>query len=318
MVVGEYLSRAPFDWDHNVMLGAFACAFHDVGKPEVRTEKHSEARGVYYSYGGHEIASARLWEDWAARNWTQLVFDFHFNADDLYAVTWMIEHHRPWGLIKHDKRAALWHTAKATVGLDVYLNLLISDNFGRIGDTQDVNRQQVLDWVEDFTKMDLLDQEVVSDDAPVLYMAIGPSGSGKSTFSKKLNNIDTFSWDDLRLEWYKADTYAEAFKVACADSEFMSKANTLFIQMVKGGKDLYVDNTNLSAKRRRFFIDVARRNGYKIVGVTFPITLAAVVSRQSTRDDKMVPYNTVRNQFMCVQQPQYGEVDQVVVCGSNL
>ena len=71
MVVDEYVTRANADhangaWSHLTYLGAIACAFHDVGKPVARTAKFSEARGNYFSYPGHELAPARMFEDYAA------------------------------------------------------------------------------------------------------------------------------------------------------------------------------------------------------------------------------------------------------------
>ena len=40
MVVSEYLIRVGNDWNHNDLLGAFVCAFHDVGKPKA-SEKNA-------------------------------------------------------------------------------------------------------------------------------------------------------------------------------------------------------------------------------------------------------------------------------------
>jgi hypothetical protein len=42
-----------------------ACLFHDVGKPPAQVTKHSEERGEYRMYAGHEQLSARIWVDYA-------------------------------------------------------------------------------------------------------------------------------------------------------------------------------------------------------------------------------------------------------------
>ena len=43
MVVSHYLANSPNEWDKQEVLGAFACAFHDVGKPRA-----SEINGIKF------------------------------------------------------------------------------------------------------------------------------------------------------------------------------------------------------------------------------------------------------------------------------
>src|SRR5271157_3546387 len=68
MVVSEYISWAEKNWTTETLIGAVACAFHDTGKPSARVERFKPERGIYNSFGGHEIISARIWEDFAIRN----------------------------------------------------------------------------------------------------------------------------------------------------------------------------------------------------------------------------------------------------------
>jgi predicted kinase len=336
MVVAEYMSMIDHrQWSCDDLLGAIACAFHDVGKPPARTEKHNEERGTYYSYSGHEILSARLWEDWAARNWSHVVELFGLTTVDMYKITWMIEHHRPWGLKDHTKRRNLYMTVVGTVGVEVYTRLLRADNWGRIGDTQDANRVEARRWIEEFRFGDnrpdmedwtqchargqlpqLIDETV----KPCMYVMIGCSGSGKSTFANSHDNEagSVYSWDALRLEWYDPDDYANAYALATADSQFMNKVQKTFMNLLSTQQDIFIDNTNTSAKRRRFYTDEARRKGYRVVGVTFPTSLDLVVYRQSSRPDKSVPYGAVKSQFMNTQQPQLGEFDEIIVTSGNL
>ena len=42
MVVSEYIARNQSDWDIAILCGAFACAFHDVGKPDAMEEVFKE------------------------------------------------------------------------------------------------------------------------------------------------------------------------------------------------------------------------------------------------------------------------------------
>jgi len=230
MVVGQYLTfvRNTLEWDNVDLCGAFAAAFHDVGKPEARTEAYKPERGTYYRYGGHEIISARQWETWAAENWIMLERRFGFTAKDIYTTGWMIENHLPWDIKKADKREALACTANSMGGPETFIALLKADTWGRISDDATEKRAKVTAWCDEFKV--LCDERTLgSNDGwgmPKMFMLIGASGSGKSTFYNLIGEeMENFSLDRYRLEWYATDDYKEAFAQACADKSFMGKAN---------------------------------------------------------------------------------------------
>jgi predicted kinase len=343
MVVSQYIGFAPTEWSHDDMLGAFACAFHDVGKPASCQLKFKKERGgEYKSFGGHEQKSSRMWEDWAATNFSRLWDEFDFVSFDLYVVGWIIEKHLPWGLKKKEKRHNLALTALRIFDWAPrpFTNVLLADTYGRISDDYIEKREKVHAWIEEFEEL-VESVEASTPEHPVineiktLYMPIAASGSGKSTFINDLaqhaenrgEEFDVFSWDALRLEWYIdsgerlisiQDTYRLAFERQCEDKDFMNKANKRFIEMVKTGNTLVVDNTNLSKKRRRFFIDQARRHGYRVRAILLPISLDEVVARQTTRTDKNVPIEAVKQHYNAIQLPEYGEVDDVWSIGDNM
>lgn len=151
---------------------------------------------------------------------------------------------------------------------------------------------------------------------PTLHMAIAPSGAGKSTLFRKLkaNNpqLQLFSLDALRHEWYDAQDYKKAWEAAAADPEFKNKANQRFMDMIKERKELFIDNTNLTPKRRRFYLDTARRAGYQTIGYTFNVDLPTLIARQATRGDKNVPEEAVRSQYQSLVPPRTGEFDKVI------
>lgn len=167
---------------------------------------------------------------------------------------------------------------------------------------------------------DLIEQETKRN--PILYVPIAASGSGKSTYLRKLRetnpNILSFSFDDLRHEWYDKENYSRAFQLSTEDKDFNNKAYAVFRQMVKTGQDIYVDNTNLTVKRRRFYIDVAKRAGYRTVGIEMPVDVETIVARQKTRGDKNVKETAVRDQHARLERPRDGEFDEVVVSNHNL
>ena len=324
MVVTEYIGNSEGGWAlRDGLMGAFAAAFHDVGKPGACQFKWKEERGDYKSFNGHEILSARLWENWAVSNWSLLTERFDFQPRDIYRVGWLIEHHKPWDIKKTEKLQNMARTAVQLDLVDTFVDLIQSDTWGRLSDDADSKRNKVGTWVDSFvyrvsqlSPLPYLDP----DTTPVLVMPIGASGCGKSTYRASDMCPDeaiAYSWDDLRVEWYSAD-YDEAYTLSCEDKQFISKAHARFVEHVKTGQDIYVDNTNISARRRRFFITEARRRGYYVAAVLFPISIDTLMDRQGTRTDKVVPPHAVSQHFHSIQLPQYGEFDEVVVYPGNL
>jgi predicted kinase len=323
MVVDEYVNAADLYhsdecridpvWDRMTYLGAIAAAFHDVGKPAARTAKFSEARGNYFSYPGHELMSARLFEDYATKRFPM------FGAQDIYIICWMLEHHMPWEVKDKTKRENMAKTVKMYDLLDVFTRLLLSDQYGRTSDDAETKRADVRAWIAEFRELaETVKLSPVDIDAPVLYMPIACSGSGKSTFRASLGDVNTFSLDDLRHEFYDATDYARAFQLSTEDKSFDARANARFHAVVKQKQDLYLDNTNCSAKRRRWYLDIARKHGYTVTAVLFPINIDEVIRRQTTRTDKTVPAHAVQRQYMSLQLPSIGEFDTILIRSDNM
>lgn len=316
MVVGEYLSMCDDVWKDTDYLGAIACAFHDVGKPAAMIEKYSEARGNYLAFTGHEPVSSRLFEDWAAQSAI-------FTSEEIFKICWMIEYHVPWGIKDKRKRNNLALTANY-VGYDPFTKMLASDQIGRISDDQEKKLNEVFAWLGEFENLckGTYERHIV-DNAPILHVPVAASGAGKTTLFKKLKkdnpDLETFSLDTLRIQWYGKEAandklvYMEAYQKATADETFAPKAREEFKLLVRAGeKDVYLDNTNLSKKRRAFYIDEAKNHGYKVVAYTLPCTLDLLRVRQQARSDKDVPTFAVEQQYMNLQQPCLGEVDEIV------
>lgn len=324
----------------------FAAAFHDVGKPSMQVAKHSEARGQYFSFSGHELRSARLWENFIMSSeetnglTPELKSSFGLDDSSIYKIGFMIEHHRPWGLKDQRKIDGLNLTNVAMNLSEVFFNLLFADNIGRMGDDHEENvtasKNKIFDLIKsrdelmelyypnnyqdksklENTVLELADSLGINEpprqtrnDSPKLHIPIAPSGAGKSTlyedfFEKKEMLIH--SMDLLRAELYGSDP-AKAFKESINDSEFKSKVQADFIEKIKSGKDVYIDNTNLSRKRRRFYVEHANRHGYEAVAYLLPITLEELSERQKNRGDKQVPFDAVMRQYMALSYPVLGQ-----------
>ena len=338
MVVSQYISWAHRKWDINVLIGAVACAFHDTGKPSARVVKFKPERGEYNSFGGHEIISARLWEDFAVKHAQdmQLLFNATTTEDYynlIYRVGFVIEHHMPYSQ-SSEKIQDMATTAKVlfarpdpddssiTTYDSIFQNHLMADAVGRIADDHSDKIQSVQNWIFEFDKKMYkpFRPDGVIHAGKTLIVPIGPSGCGKSTLlkniMKQVPSIKHYSWDNLRLEWYSPD-YDKAFKMSTEDKHFRERYMKVFNDFILAGETIYVDNTNLSRKRRRPWIDAARKHGYNVIGYVFPTTLDTVIKRQKTRGDKNVPEDAVRQHYMSLQGPLLGEFDAINVINTN-
>lgn len=152
---------------------------------------------------------------------------------------------------------------------------------------------------------------------PTLWVPVGPSGSGKSTLFAKMfvrdQNLRSFSWDNLRLEWYNPHDYEKAWKASIRDKGFEKRARNVFLTMLEANTDVFLDNTNLKASKRQWFLEQAKAKGYRNVAVVFPtLTLDVLLERQKSRSDKFVPVPAVIQQFNSMESPKQGEFDHVV------
>lgn len=159
-------------------------------------------------------------------------------------------------------------------------------------------------------------EDIITHNQPILFVAIGPSGSGKSTTYEQLKRsvpeLYHFSWDALRHLWYDLDDYANAFKLACEDKNFKNKADAVCFDLLHKRKNIYIDNTNLSANKRRPYLQAAKKLGYKTVAITFDVDLETLIARQTLRTDKYVPDSAVKQQYNSIQPPTLDEFDDIV------
>lgn len=347
MVVSHYLDFTSDEvWNTETLCGALACAFHDVGKPEAEEVRFSEERGEYRRYAGHEKVSARLWEDYAADNWPMLVEKFGLEPTDIYRVGFLVEKHLPFGLKNPQKKRNL---ALTLINLfpentsKVLNNVLLADSFGRIADDMEQKRNKVVEWIRDWEKFmgEVYEENWMKAEPDItqktVFVPIAASGTGKSTFAQEMdalrkttytgNEFHIYSWDDLRMQWYlglddlelnRQEAYKLAFNRQIEDKDFNRKAQQEFMELIHKDVDIFVDNTNTSAKSRAFFVTTARQHGYRVVGVLFPISLDKLYRRMLDREDKRVPASAVNRHYMNIALPQYGEFDDVWITDNNL
>ena len=148
-----------------------------------------------------------------------------------------------------------------------------------------------------------------------MWILIGPSGSGKSTIVNKIkdenSNVEVYSFDILRLQYY-GGTYSEAWQASLDDKLFSKRVMDDFLSVLGANSDIIIDNTNLTPKSRKMFVDEANKIGYEIRAVIFDVPLDVLLARQLTRTDKCVPENAVRRQYNSLVMPTLSEVDVII------
>lgn len=324
--------------DRHKLLTKLAILFHDTGKPPMEVEKTSEERGVYRSYANHEQRSARIFEGFMFDNWAEMK-DW-IDMVDVYTVAWIIEHHLPYGLKNQNKIDAL---VKSLVGLPrnediaIFFNSLLGDAHGRTSDNYTENTKNVVEWVEDMTARVLaMPANTIrrEDFKGEVLMLVGPPGVGKSTVRDHLiktqKQLFEYSLDDDRLMYAammhpqeydalptEAARYQFAFRVATDEEKAFGIFTEANLKKVfeRGNQGLIViDNTNVSIKQRRKYIELANQNKMYHWAIYFPSSMKFLLERNEKRGDKKLPHGALQNLFHAVAMPSaYGELHNVAM-----
>jgi predicted kinase len=333
MVMQEYLDKFyKSSSEAENVVSLLALLMHDIGKPRAEEvlEKKDNPGEFYRRYANHEQDSAALFMELYV---TSSVIQEIISPLEARAVRWIIEHHLPYGLKDKKKRQSLaisTHCTLAEAGLsyNVFFSCLRSDAAGRISDDHQKKLADVESWINEFSLVSTEHHTVKS--ARTLYMLIGPPGSGKSTYVREHAGPgdQLFSLDECRINFFvksavldcqpksDKDQYRQAWAYAEENSEEFTKYIQSVLKAVFANKqgNIFIDNTNLSKKRRTQYVDLARRNMMAVHGVEFWNPLAVLIARQSTRPDNCVPADAVTTQFYSASSAWVGaEVDTVQI-----
>jgi len=131
------------------ILTLTACLFHDTAKPQCKVKKYSEERGDYFAFHGHELVSARLWVDWIITH-PETRINLGLSLEDVTFIALMIEHHVPFAMTSRTKLQALkraFMLQGGSSGHQAWIDLLLSDQHGRISDDHSAKLARVEDWL---------------------------------------------------------------------------------------------------------------------------------------------------------------------------
>jgi predicted kinase len=297
-----------------------ALLFHDVGKPMAR--EPVEKDGVtYFRYPMHEQYSARLFENFVVEN--DLLGNV-IDVADFRRIKWLIENHLPYGITNSKNLNALkfdlnaQNPANAAEGMlqRVFFDILLSDAHGRISDDHAQKLSKVNVWINDFSahEIQLIERKKFNAEK-IMIIAVGTAGSGKSTYFDSIRKVfseyglscETLSLDLYRLSFFEKQNgrppkdVSEAFYYSNCDDiekEFIKFWQNESVQAIKSCPDrIILDNTNLTRKRRQFWIHNAHNHGYKVVAVEFINSLTELKHRQLSRGQKRVHENVVERQY---------------------
>jgi predicted kinase len=147
---------------------------------------------------------------------------------------------------------------------------------------------------------------------PFVMVLIGPPLSGKTTFINENFNkdeVDIISRDQILLDLSETNDYNLAFKTVnqkLVDDELKSR----LVNAVKSNKNVIIDMTNMSSKRRKHNLSYFDDNFYK-VAVLFPILEWSEYlkrnEKRSVNENKFIPEEVIKNMISNYQEVRYDE-----------
>jgi predicted kinase len=153
---------------------------------------------------------------------------------------------------------------------------------------------------------------------PYVIILIGPPLSGKTTWIRENFDSNTFeliSRDQIILDLHGKDDYNTAFKTVDqkeVDKILVNKIST----SAKEGKNVIIDMTHMTSKRRRYNLSFFGRDYYKLA-VIFPVLKdEEYISRDKKRteeENKSIPMYVIKNMIFSYQPVKKDEgFDRVI------
>lgn len=144
-----------------------------------------------------------------------------------------------------------------------------------------------------------------------LHILCGFPGSGKSTVTVHLSGF-VVSTDSIRKFLWQDES------VVRHDTLVFQLADKIIDYLLGRGEDVIFDATNLTVKRRRKYIDLAKLHHARVTLHWINCPLQTAIERNSKRDRK-VPLPIIKSLYRSFQKPQREEgFDVIKVYGEEL
>lgn len=144
-----------------------------------------------------------------------------------------------------------------------------------------------------------------------LHILTGIPGSGKSTIARSIpghvvstDNIRKFLWQDESITSH--------------DKLVFQLADCIMNYLLRRGQDVIFDATNVSAVRRKKYINLAKSHKAKVILHWVNVPVDTAIERNLKRQRK-VPVRVIRALNKSFQEPKIKEgLDQIKIYGMNL
>jgi len=152
-----------------------------------------------------------------------------------------------------------------------------------------------------------------------ITLLVGPPACGKSTWCQKnAKNATIVSRDDIvdhvREEYHVS--YSEAFRNKDLQKRVDKELESHLSHTLKSGRDIVIDMTNMSIKRRKSILDRTPA-GYEKIAVVFSVSRAELIKRLDKREKetgKRVGINIVDDMLANYQEPSLVEgFDKIIM-----
>ena len=144
--------------------------------------------------------------------------------------------------------------------------------------------------------------------SPYVLILVGTPLAGKSffcnSFIKEINpDIDIISRDQILLDVHGSDDYNAAFS-SVNQKEVDKKLISEFSRLSREGKNVIVDMTHMTSKRRRYNLSFFGKEYYKLA-VIFPILTeeqyAERNKKRTLEENKSIPLHVLRSMISSYQ-----------------
>ena len=146
-----------------------------------------------------------------------------------------------------------------------------------------------------------------------LVVLIGLPGSGKSTYIKKHYKNHIVVSNDIIVDKYAEQhdiDYNAAFKTLGL-SKIIQSGKQDFTKAIKSNKSIVLDNTNLTKKIRKEYLDQAK--GYRKIAVIFKVSDKTLQKRLKQRKGKTIPDDVLKKMQAEYEPPTKSEgYDEII------